>query len=179
MSVLNEDVVLKAETFAYAAHRAISHARKYDGGPYWKHPFAVASRVAEVADISAEAVAAAYLHDTVEDTGITIADILFTFGPHVTEYVIALTDPDRPDKNRATRKAEDCIRLGLADAEVHTIKVADMLDNAASIMKEDPKFAKQFMKEKEELLSHLTKADPTLLSEAHRVIREYKDTKGE
>ena len=66
-----------ARTFATSAHERIGHQRKYNNQPYQVHLRAVANLVASVTD-DAEMIAAAWLHDTVEDTSATLDDIAET-----------------------------------------------------------------------------------------------------
>ena len=68
------DVVIRAAEFARRAHASIDQRRKYTHAPYIVHPKAVADIVAGVTDDPAM-IAAAWLHDVVEDTPITIAEV--------------------------------------------------------------------------------------------------------
>ena len=54
-----------------------------------------------------------------------------------------------------------------------TIKLADLIDNSASITKYDPKFAKVYMKEKKDLLEVLDKGDKNLYKKAEKIIGEF------
>ena len=64
--------LFEAYEFATAAHEG--QVRKYTGEPYVNHPFAVAESVADHVDDKV-AIAAAVLHDTVEDTAVTLEEI--------------------------------------------------------------------------------------------------------
>ena len=68
-----------ALVFATAAHAAVGQMRKYTNDPYIVHPIRVATTVAKFGGTD-EMIAAAYLHDVVEDTGVSIVDILDMFG---------------------------------------------------------------------------------------------------
>jgi (p)ppGpp synthase/HD superfamily hydrolase len=116
-------------------------------------------------------VAAAWLHDVVEDTGVTIETIRAEFGTEVAELVGWLTDVSKPeDGNRATRKAVDRAHTAEAPAEAQTIKLADLISNSKSIMEHDPAFAKTYLEEKRLLLAVMTKGDPGLHAEASRYV---------
>ena len=70
----------------------------------------------------------ALLHDTVEDTNVTREQIAEEFGWKIFKLVVELTDVTKPeDGNRATRKAIEAKRLGMASKEAQTIKLADLL----------------------------------------------------
>jgi (p)ppGpp synthase/HD superfamily hydrolase len=159
-------LVERARVFATAAHAAVGQKRKYTGEPYIVHPTEVAAIVAEAGGTD-EMVAAAFLHDVVEDTGVTLEDLQNEFGPDVANLVSWLTDVSRPeDGNRRVRKAIDRAHSAEAPAEAQTVKVADLISNSTTILKFDPGFAKVYLEEKRQLLEVLTKADPALLERA-------------
>jgi len=163
-------LIAEAEAFARHAHR--DHRRKYTGEPYAVHLAAVALTVSEVTT-DPEAIAAAWLHDSVEDVGVTLAEIRDQFGHKVAEYVGWLTDVSRPsDGNRAARKAIDRAHLAEAPDIVQTIKLADLIDNTRDIMENDPKFARVYINEKRLLLQVLTRGDPGLLQRAALLVSD-------
>ena len=144
--------------------------RKYTNDPYIVHPIAVSEIVKTVAHTD-EMVAAALLHDVVEDTPVTIDEIKTKFGSKVAELVGWLTDISRPeDGNRKTRKAIDRDHSARAPADAQTIKVADLIHNTQSIEKHDPHFYKVYKEEKIKLLSVLTEADQTLVRIAQQQV---------
>ena len=159
------DEVLKFATLAHGDQK-----RKYTGDPYIVHPIAVSEIVKTVAHTD-EMVAAALLHDVVEDTPVTIDEIKIKFGSKVAELVGWLTDISRPeDGNRKTRKTLDRKHSAEAPADAQTIKVADLIHNTDSIERHDPSFWKVYKQEKIALLSVLTKADPTLVRIAQQQV---------
>lgn len=152
MSQFHVEHVAHARLFAIAAHRANNHHRKYTGERYEVHLYEVADIVTSI-NGTTEMLQAAWLHDTVEDTGITHDDILEVFGPTVRDYVFWLTDDLTPeDGNRKFRKDAARARLAQAPAQVHTIKCADLISNTKSIVEHDPSFAKVYLQEKRDLL---------------------------
>ena len=159
----------RAEAFATEAHARAGQVRKYTGEPYIEHPRAVVALVRSVPHDEAM-LAAAWLHDTVEDTGADIATILHEFGPDVGALVDWLTDVSKPsDGNRKVRKALDRVHLSKAPPRAKTIKLADLIDNSRSIVERDPDFAKVYLAEKRELLAVLTEGDETLLNQARAI----------
>lgn len=171
------NLVEHARLFADLAHRAVNQTRKYTGEPYINHPTAV-MRLLETH--SSEAVAdaqraAALLHDTVEDTEVTIAEIEQHFGAEVAELVGWLTDVSKPsDGNRRTRKALDLAHTALAPRAAKNIKLCDLVHNATDITDHDPGFARVWLREKESLLEVLGDADPSLLELARRTLNDCK-----
>jgi len=165
------DIVEKARIFATAAHAAVSHKRKYTFEDYIIHPAEVAATVAAVEGATFEMIAAAWLHDTVEDTGVTIEIIESEFGKEVATLVGWLTDVSKPkDGNRAIRKAIDREHTAMAPPEAHTVKLADLMSNTKSIVMHDAAFAKTYLAEKRLLLEVMTGADAGLMAEARKMI---------
>mgnify|MGYP000037361304 CR=1 FL=1 len=146
-----------ARVYATAAHAAVGQRRKYTDQPYIVHPARVAVTVAKFGGTD-EMIAAAYLHDVVEDTGVSIVDIQDMFGTDVALIVDGLTDVSKPeDGNRAVRKGIDATRLSLASKDAQIIKLADLIDNSDDIVANDPSFGKVFLKEKAHLLDVMDK----------------------
>lgn len=158
------NLVSRAEEFARKAHAG--QIRKYTGEPYVEHCRRVAELVAGHTT-DEEIIAAAWLHDTVEDCGIAIDDLRALFGDRVATLVGHLTDISRPsDGNRATRKALDREHLRHGHPDAKTVKCADLIDNTQDISKHDQSFAKVYLAEKELLLPLLKGADPVLWEKA-------------
>lgn len=158
------DLEKHALRFATKAHAG--QVRKYTGEPYINHPVAVASIVATV-NHTPEMIAAAYLHDTVEDCGVTLAEIKERFGGKVATLVAYLSNISTPyHGNRAARKALDLQHTALAPAEAKTIKLADLIDNTKTISAFDPGFWQIYRKEKKRLLEVLKEGDPVLWAHA-------------
>lgn len=167
-------LITEAARFARIRHEG--QYRKYTNNiPYYAHCEDVANIVAGLknAPITGHphAIAAAYLHDVVEDCGVKPATLQARFGNEITGMVMALSDIE--EGNRAARKEMSRKRLGAAGFWVQTIKLADTLSNGPSIMKHDPKFAKVFMAEKRALVDVLTKGHADLWTQADAMIREY------
>ena len=165
-AIMESELERRALAFADAAHRSVEQLRKYTGEPYIVHPQAVADLVRSVPHSEAM-VAAALLHDVVEDTPVTIEQIAAEFGEEVAELVAWLTDVSRPeDGNRATRKARDLEHTRGAPAAAKTIKLADLIDNTRTIKAHDPSFWKVYRREKLALLRVLKEGDATLWQRA-------------
>ena len=171
MDLSGMDIVRKAQVYAMAAHAAVGQKRKYTGEPYIVHPAEVASIVARVPGATPDMVAAAWLHDVVEDTGCTFTDVHMAFGIDIATLVGWLTDVSRPeDGNRAVRKAIDRAHTADAPAEAQTIKLADLISNSRSIMQHDPEFARVYLEEKRMLLAVMTRGDAGLHAEASKYV---------
>lgn len=163
------DLVNRARGFAYEMHR--QQLRRYTNEPYFVHLEEVAG-IVERAGMSEAAIAAAWLHDVVEDCGVDSLFIFVNFGEAVGVMVAGLTDnPPTPGLNREHRKAKDRERLSNSGAETQGIKCADLISNTSSIVKHDPDFAKVYLKEKRAILEVLTRAPAALLERAWESLR--------
>jgi hypothetical protein len=156
------DLVERAREYAINAHKRIDHRRKYTQHPYSVHLAAVAKLVSSITN-NPEIIAAAWLHDVVEDTSATLYDIEVEFGKGVAALVEDLTDVSKPsDGNRALRKAIDRQHLAQASPDAKTVKLADLIDNCQDICKNDKRFARVFLEEMDPLLNVLQEGDATL-----------------
>lgn len=166
-------LINQARAFAENAHDDIDHLRKYSGDPYTVHLEAVATLVKDVSG-TPEMIAAAWLHDAVEDTLATIESIEAEFGREVAALVSDLTDVSNlDDGNRMTRKAIDLTHIANASPAAKTVKLADLIDNARSIVVHDPGFAKVYMREMRTLLEVLKEGDDGLYEKAESIVRDY------
>lgn len=157
----------RAKDFATRYHVSIDQRRKYTNEPYIMHPAAVVELVRSV-DHTEAMIAAAWLHDTVEDTPATLDEVEQVFGGTVAALVEMLTDVSKPtDGNRENRKAIDRAHTAKASPEAKTIKLADLIDNTRSIVARDTEFAKVYLAEKALLLEVLWEGDAELWKIAH------------
>ncbi|MDG2514818.1 HD domain-containing protein [Sphingobium sp. WW5] len=124
-----------------------------------------------------EMLAAALLHDTIEDTATTREDIAREFGEPVAALVMELTDQCH-DGNRATRKAAEAKRLGTISPNAQTVKLADFISNTQSIVAGSPGFAKVYLREKLQVFSVMTGGDPNLYRQAMALIEDAKTSIG-
>jgi guanosine-3',5'-bis(diphosphate) 3'-pyrophosphohydrolase len=158
----------EAMMFAREAHKA--QRRKYTGNPYSDH-------LAEVVGIAMSVgwgdaavhpdvfMAVCWLHDCIEDCGVSLGDIEDRFGVHVAIGVSGLSDMETG--NRAERKQLSRDRLESCSGWIQTIKCADLISNTSSIVMHDPKFAVTYLEEKRLLLDVMTKADSHLRALAY------------
>jgi (p)ppGpp synthase/HD superfamily hydrolase len=168
-ATMNATLVERAREFARRRHA--DQLRKYTAEPYFVHLEDVARIVGDLG-LPEEIVAAAYLHDVLEDTATTRAELEEQFGPRVADLVEQVTDVSQPaDGNRAKRKALDCAHLAEAEADAQSIKLADVISNSANIAERDPGFAKVYLREKDALLDVLTKGHPALIARAKAQVR--------
>lgn len=129
----NVAIVLRAYDLGEAAHRG--QTRK-TGEPYILHPVAVAQILANMR-MDHVSIAAAILHDTIEDTALSWQDIEQNFGPEIADLVDGVTKLDKMKfRTRVEADAESFRKLMLAmsrDLRVIFIKLADRLHNMRTL----------------------------------------------
>jgi guanosine-3',5'-bis(diphosphate) 3'-pyrophosphohydrolase len=164
-------LIEEALVFAIEAHK--NTFRKYDNTPYIRHPMAVMGIMTLITTEEA-ALAAALLHDTVEDCeDITLEVLHERFGEIVAGYVFYCTEKSKKtDGNRSIRKEIDRRHYSSGCSASHNIKIADMIDNIPGIVFNDPIFSKTYMYEKIQLLGMLQKADIRLQKIALKLIAD-------
>lgn len=116
----------------FAVHAHGGQTRRSSDEPYVNHVLRVA-RLVHDTGAPEEVIIAAILHDTVEDTDVTMEDIQQKFGNIVTGYVDTLTEDDK-SAAWEDRKAEAQMKLMNASKEAMLIKAADKIDNISSII---------------------------------------------
>jgi GTP diphosphokinase / guanosine-3',5'-bis(diphosphate) 3'-diphosphatase len=123
------ELIKKAFHFSDAAHLG---QYRHSGEPYITHPIAVAELCATWR-LDASSIMAALLHDVIEDTGCTQAELIDKFGVKVTELVEGLTKLDRLEfQSHAEAQAESFRKMFMAmarDVRVILVKLADRTHN--------------------------------------------------
>ena len=172
MGTENSNKEREALEFARLSHG--SQTRKYRNELYIEHPKRVAEIVRTVNHTS-EMICAAYLHDVVEDTPISLKEIESKFGNIIAKLVDELTDEyvkeKYPNLNRKIRKQKETERQKIISNEAKTIKLADVIDNTPDISKNDPRFARRYIPEMAALVKALKGGDPILWGRANQEVQ--------
>lgn len=150
-----------------------NQTRKYTADRYIVHPVRV-MQLCQVYTNRLPILAAALLHDVLEDTATNEADIrnfLLTLMPVeevnktvqlVQELIDIYTKQQYPHWNRKKRRAMEAARLEKVSADAQTIKYADIIDNSKEIIPNDPDFAFRFLKECKAILLMARAGNPEL-----------------
>jgi GTP diphosphokinase / guanosine-3',5'-bis(diphosphate) 3'-diphosphatase len=129
----NEDLLNRAYVYAMKAH---GEQQRDSGDPYFSHPLEVAAILTGL-KLDDATIAAALLHDTIEDTDSTRAEIDRVFGPDIGRLVDGLTKLKKLELvSREAKQAENLRKLLLAiaaDVRVLLIKLADRLHNMRTL----------------------------------------------
>lgn len=116
-------LVHEAKWFAYGAHAG----QKYGDEPYGAHLRKVFLVLQHFGVLGDTLLAAAYLHDTLEDTNVEYKELEWFFGKDVADLVLAVTD--RPGRNRKERHAATYNGIRDAGFEAIVLKLADRIAN--------------------------------------------------
>lgn len=149
---MKEDLILITKAAALAAKVHSGQKRKYNGADYFTHPCRVAATVALYTSDPA-IIAAAYLHDVLEDTETPEKEILkldSLSGKYILFLVKSLTNPSKEMKGlpRAERKALDRKHLSEVDDDnVKLIKLIDRIDNLKEMVGAETDFKSLYASE--------------------------------
>jgi len=129
-------LIMKAMKFAAEKHRGQSR-KDAANTPYINHPISVAGLLINAGGITdSNVIAAALLHDTVEDTDATVDDIEEIFGKTIRNIVIEVTDDKSlPSPERKRLQIEHAARLS---HEARLVKLADKISNLQDIVTSPP-----------------------------------------
>jgi guanosine-3',5'-bis(diphosphate) 3'-pyrophosphohydrolase len=129
-------LIIKAADFAAFKHRN-QRRKDVDASPYINHPIALAALLTKEAGITDPVViCAALLHDTIEDTETTPAELQEQFGKTIAAVVMEVTD----DKNlpKAERKRLQIVKAGSASRRARLVKLVDKICNLRDIASNPP-----------------------------------------
>lgn len=172
----------------FATHAHGNQRRKFEDAPYYVHLMRVMELCATVTK-NLPILAAALLHDTLEDTPVTSRDLheflqsimSSTDAKRTHHLVTELTDvyikARYPRWNRSRRKQQEVIRLSGVSAEAQTIKYADIIDNSRSFSGIDDEFAEVYLKEAKTLLNAMTKGNALLRDKAMETVHDLLNQK--
>lgn len=161
-----DNIFEAAVRFALEAHRG--QIRK-DGGVYILHPLEVATIVGTVSN-DPELLAAAVLHDTVEDTAVTSEDLLRSFGPRVADLVAHETENKRPEMDPRDswliRKQESLAALKGSSRDAKILWLGDKLSNMRAL-------AREFAVIGEPVFARFNEPDPKKQGWYHATVLDY------
>lgn len=150
-------LVERAEAFARCRHEG--QTRKFTGTPYAEHPAAVARLLSGYTD-DVCLLAAAWLHDTMEDCGVSYEELATEFGPYVASLVFQLTN-DEQEKNFLGKVRYMIRKLRSLPPDALMIKLGDMLHNMTETRSRPQ--AEKYMK----ILEGVTEKCPVAWNEVH------------
>lgn len=159
-----QNVILRAAHFARHAHAG--QRRKYQDQPYIYHPARVAGRMALHPEATEALVAAAFLHDVVEDTPHSLDEIEEHFGPEIARLVDELTEASLGmAAPRSVRMQVDREHYARVSREAKLLKLLDRIDNLESIEQAPVNFVHKYCQESRLLAEVIGDADAELKAE--------------
>ena len=134
--MINSNLVLKAAKFAALKHRD-QRRKDVESSPYIIHPISVALVIADIGGIEEpEILAAALLHDTLEDTDTSVSELDEIFGETVRQYVEEVTDDKSlPKEERKQKQIEHAATLSRGAT---LIKLGDKISNVSDVTHSPP-----------------------------------------
>jgi len=173
--------ILSAARFAAEKH-AQQKRKGATGDPYFNHLLEVAELISATSpDVDVELIMAAFLHDTVEDTGVTLLELEERFGKDVASLVAEVTDDKSLPKE--TRKMLQVQNAPKKSKRAQTLKVADKISNLRAVLASPPvgwtlERKRQYFEWAREVVSGLTAANPSLKAEfdkTYQMISQLQD----
>ncbi|MFI6518898.1 HD domain-containing protein [Spirillospora sp. NPDC050679] len=153
---------------AEAAQRWHGDQRRPTGAPYMEHLLEAVEVLARGAGVTdAGVLAAALLHDAVEDTGATVAAVEDGFGPDVAELVDWVTKPPATGAGRQAKRAAKSAylrRLGEAPERAVLVKLADRASNVQTLDRMPPDFQRRYYAETVTYIMPLAQGHPWFAS---------------
>lgn len=130
------ELFIKAVAFAANKHKS-QRRKDVEASPYINHPIALANVLANEGGIAnMDVLCAAILHDTVEDTETTEAELKLAFGDKITAIVLEVTDDKSLDK--VERKQQQIAHAPHISIEAKMVKLADKICNLRDIFASPP-----------------------------------------
>jgi hypothetical protein len=168
-----DDLIKSAKVFAISNSQRIAVDRNHALQNIPSHLKSVAQIVATVSQ-DEKTIAAAWLHDIVGDTGITICDVERNFGTEVAQLVGELTVVNQTDQDsRISNIAMAKEHLAKASAAAKTIKLADLIDTCSDLQKGDPAALLAYVSQANELAPALEGGDTRLFVKLKLDLKTY------
>lgn len=175
---MNHEIQTILSAAQYAAEKHADQKRK-GGEPFINHLIEVAHLVSTaLPEPDSNLVAAAFLHDTIEDTGVTAAELTERFGQDVTALVLEMTDDKSlPTEVRKRLQVEHAPKLSV---RAQVIKLADKISNLHSIISSPPpnwdyKRKKQYFDWGKQVVDGLTAPNPILKAEFEKTFHRFNE----
>ena len=166
-----DSLILKAAHIAREAHHG--QLRKYRPRPYIEHPARVAASAMLIDDITPDEIAAAWLHDVIEDCGYTAERLLAEGMTEKTmQLVVELTNPSKqhPELSRSERMQLDREHMRNISFAARRLKMLDRIDNLRDVAEAPGDFRSLYAAETVLLTDELQDVDPRLLEDLFQAI---------
>jgi len=176
---LTHTLILKAAHFAAKKHRDQRRKDKH-ASPYIIHPISVALEIAQIGGVDdPEILAAALLHDTLEDTETTPEELEAEFGKKVCEYVLDVSDDKTlPKDERKIRQIEHAKKISKGAA---LIKLGDKISNVTDVINSPPEDwdinrRKEYLDWAEKVIKNCPKVNDRMENKFQEIIQQGRET---
>ena len=159
----------------YCRHFHRHQYRKNGHQPYYVHPFAVASLLSSYGYTDTVTQCIAYLHDVVEDSGVTVSELREVFGYEIANGVFILSKNRGDSLSGGPISASEYVqRLAWARRKIKRVKIADMIDNTRDIEVLNPSgIRKKLQQAREVYIPWGNEIAPLMVRELSRNIQKY------
>ena len=176
---MTHTLILKAAHFAAQKHRDQRRKDKH-ASPYIIHPISVALAIAQIGRVDdPEILAAALLHDTLEDTKTEPEELEAEFGKKVCEYVLDVTDDKTlPKDERKSRQIEHAKKISKGAA---LIKLGDKISNVTDVINNPPEDwdinrRKEYLDWAEKVIDNCPKVNDRMEDKFQEIIKQGRET---
>ena len=175
---MTHTLILKAAQFAAEKHRDQRRKDKH-ASPYIIHPISVALEIAQTGGVDdPEILAAALLHDTLEDTDTKPEELEAKFGKKVCEYVLDVTDDKTlPKDERKRRQIEHAKKISKGAA---LIKLGDKISNVTDVINNPPEDwdinrRKEYLDWAEKVIDNCPKVNDRMEDKFQEIIKQGRE----
>jgi len=172
---LSHTLILKAAHFSAQKH-STQRRKDENESPYINHPISVALAIAQIGGVDdPEILAAALLHDTLEDTETTPEELEDEFGKKVCEYVLDVTDDKTlPKEERKRRQIEHAKKISNGAA---LIKLGDKISNVTDVINNPPEDwdnnrRKEYLDWAEKVIENCPKVNDRMENKFQEIIKQ-------
>ena len=176
---MTNTLILKAAHFAAEKHRDQRRKDK-NASPYIIHPISVALAITQIGGVDdPEILAAALLHDTLEDTETGPEELEAEFGKKVCEYVLDVTDDKTlPKDERKRRQIEHAKKISKGAA---LIKLGDKISNVTDVINSPPEDwdinrRKEYLDWAEKVIENCPKVNDRMENKFQEIIKQGRET---
>ena len=175
---MTHTLILKAAHFAAQKH-STQRRKDENASPYINHPISVALAIAQIGGVDdPEILAAALLHDTIEDTETTPEELEAEFGKKVCEYVLDVTDDKTlPKDERKSRQIEHAKKISKGAA---LIKLGDKISNVTDVINNPPEDwdinrRKEYLDWAEKVIDNCPKVNDRMEDKFQKIIKQGRE----
>jgi guanosine-3',5'-bis(diphosphate) 3'-pyrophosphohydrolase len=175
---LTHTLILKAAQFAAEQHRD-QRRKDIHASPYIIHPISVALAISQIGGVDdPEILAAALLHDTLEDTDTKPEELEAKFGKKVCEYVLDVTDDKTlPKDERKRRQIEHAKKISKGAA---LIKLGDKISNVTDVINSPPEGwdinrRKEYLDWAEKVIENCPKVNDRMENKFQEIIKQGRE----